>query len=102
MLQEKNLNNIKFLFGKYKIVALDEAQTIPEIGKTLKLIYDELPEYKIIVTASSSLELSSHITETLTGRNIKYKLFPLTLEEISQKNNNIQLKQKWFYCYFNG
>ncbi|NOY51442.1 MAG: ATP-binding protein [Chlorobi bacterium] len=94
ILQEKNLNNIKFLFGKYKIVALDEAQTIPEIEKILKLIYDELPEYKIIVTGSSSFELSSHITEALTGRNIKYKLFPLTLEEISQKNNNIQLKQK--------
>ena len=93
-LQNRDLERIKFLFGQNKIVALDEAQNIPFIGKTLKLIYDELPEYKLIVTGSSSFELSSHITEALTGRNIKFSVFPLTLREISQKIDGLQLTQK--------
>ena len=94
-LQNRDLERIKFLFGQNKIVALDEAQNIPFIGKTLKRIYDELPEYKLIVTGSSSFELSSHITEALTGRNIKFRVFPLTLQEISQKTNGLQLIQKF-------
>ncbi|RLD43710.1 MAG: hypothetical protein DRI89_04210 [Bacteroidetes bacterium] len=93
-LQNQNLEGIKFLFGQNKIIALDEAQNIPLIGKTLKLIYDELPEYKLIVTGSSSFELSSHITEALTGRNIKFRVFPLTLREINEKTEGLQLAQK--------
>jgi hypothetical protein len=94
VLQNRDLQAIKFLFGQNKIIALDEAQSIPQIGKTLKLIYDELPEYKLIVTGSSSFELSSHITEALTGRNIKFKVFPLSLNELSQKYDGLQLTQK--------
>ncbi len=94
ILQSMNLESIKFLFGQSRIIALDEAQNIPLIGKALKLIYDELPEYKLIVTGSSSFELSSHITEALTGRNIKFRIFPLLLNELSQKLNSIQLTQK--------
>ena len=94
VLQEKNLNRIRFLFGSNKIIALDEAQNIPEIGKVLKIIYDELPEYKLIVTGSSSFELSSHITEALTGRNIKFTMFPLTLHELNLMHGGLALQQK--------
>ena len=93
-LQSKNLESIKFFFGNKKIVALDEAQSIPEIGKIVKLIYDQLPEYKLIVTGSSSFELSSHVTEALTGRNIKFRMLPLSLEELGQKYSGQKLKQK--------
>ena len=93
-LNSMNIESIRFLFGNNKTIALDEAQSIPLIGKVLKLIYDELPEYKLIVTGSSSFELSSHITEALTGRNIKFRMFPLVLKELSQTRNNIQLTQK--------
>jgi len=93
-LNSMNIESIRFLFGNNKIIALDEAQSIPLIGKVLKLIYDELPEYKLIVTGSSSFELSSHITEALTGRNIKFRIFPLVLKELSQTRNSIQLTQK--------
>ncbi|MCF6171354.1 MAG: ATP-binding protein [Bacteroidales bacterium] len=93
ILQNQDLGRIKFLFGQNKIIALDEAQNIPLIGKTLKLIYDELPEYKMIVTGSSSFELSSHVAEALTGRNIKFMVFSLVLSEISQKRSSLQMTQ---------
>ena len=94
VLQSRDKARLQFLFGNHKIVALDEAQAVPEIGRTLKIIYDELPQYKIVVTGSSSFELSSFITEALTGRNIKFRMFPLTLTEISQKYSGHQLSEK--------
>ena len=94
VLQSSDIARLKYLFGNNKIVALDEAQAVPNIGKTLKIIYDELPQYKVVVTGSSSFELSAFVTEALTGRNIKFRMFPLSLPEISQKYPGIQLSQK--------
>ena len=45
-----------------------------------------MPEYKIIATGSSSFDLANKIIEPLTGRNIKFKLYPLSVNEIKQKN----------------
>jgi len=86
VLESKNLSLVKALFENKIIIALDEAQKINNIGSILKLIYDELPQYKIIATGSSSFELSNKIIEPLTGRNIKFKLLPLSLTEIKEKN----------------
>jgi len=91
ILSSLNVIRIKQLFGKNKIVALDEAQSISNIGIILKLIYDEMGEYKIIATGSSSFDLSSHVAEALTGRNIKFEMFPLSMDEIQRSKGNIQL-----------
>lgn len=86
VLESMDISSIKALFGPNKVIALDEAQTVKNIGKVLKLIYDELPQYKIIATGSSSFELSNLISEPLTGRNIKFRLYPLSINEITNKN----------------
>ena len=76
-------NQIKLLFDDAEIVALDEAQKIVNIGSILKYIYDNKDlDYKIIATGSSSFELSNKITEPLTGRNIKIKVYPYSLSEL--------------------
>lgn len=86
ILKSKNINEILSLFGEQNnIVALDEAQDIPDIGKILKLIYDdEKVKHKIIATGSSSFDLSTKVGEPLTGRNLKFNLYPLSIDEISQ------------------
>ena len=71
------------LVADYDIVAIDEAQRIPNVGLALKIIIDKFPHKRVIVTGSSSLEPSSGIQETLTGRTITYTLFPLSTAEIS-------------------
>jgi uncharacterized protein len=86
ILESRDLGAIKTLFGSKQIIAIDEAQTLDNIGAILKIIYDELPGYKIIATGSSSFELSTKVTEALTGRNLKFKLYPLSLDEIRQKD----------------
>jgi uncharacterized protein len=83
ILTERNLSKITALFDAYRIIALDEAQIIPEIGSILKLIYDDRQtDVQLIVTGSSSFELSNSTGEPLTGRNIAFRLYPLSLGEI--------------------
>jgi predicted AAA+ superfamily ATPase len=94
ILESKNLTQIKLLLENYKIVIFDEAQTIKNIGSVLKLIYDDKSiDTKIIVTGSSSFKLANKVVEPLTGRNVKFKLYPLSLKEISEKHNWLWLKE---------
>lgn len=68
--------------GSAKILAIDEAQAIPNIGKSLKVINDSMPDISIVVTGSSSFELAGQIGEPLTGRKNTRLLFPIALTEL--------------------
>ena len=85
--QTKNIAAIKNVFQGAKFVALDEAQTLPDVGLLLKLIYDDRDlDVKVIATGSSSFDLSNKTGEPLTGRNLSFRIFPLSLDEIKEKN----------------
>lgn len=75
---------LKSIIGGKKIVVFDEAQTIENIGKVLKVFHDTYPEVQIIATGSSSFDLSNKIKEPLTGRAIEFTLPPLSLAEIKK------------------
>ena len=66
-----------------KIVVFDEAQTIQNIGKILKIFYDTYPHIQIIATGSSSFDLANKIKEPMTGRAFEFMLLPLSIKEIS-------------------
>ena len=83
MLTTKTSVQLKALFGNHKIVVIDEAQRIENIGITLKLITDQLKEYQVIATGSSSFDLANKVNEPLTGRKWLFQLFPLTFEELA-------------------
>ena len=70
------------LFGKSKLVVIDEAQRIDNIGLTLKLVIDNFPDIQIIATGSSSFELANEVNEPLTGRKFEYFLFPISHNEL--------------------
>ncbi|MDI6804727.1 MAG: ATP-binding protein [Bacteroidota bacterium] len=80
--------------GDYKLIVLDEAQNIPNIGKVLKLITDTLNEVQIIATGSSSFDLASHTTEPMTGRVIHHKLYPLSSVEIKANEDWLNVDAK--------
>ena len=82
---------ISSLIGGYKLVVIDEAQRIPEIGIGLKLIVDSMPGIKLLVTGSSSLWLSSSINEPLTGRKFVYNLYPFSLGELKGFFNPVEI-----------
>ena len=69
--------------GKKKIVVIDEAQRIANIGLCLKLITDNIAGVQVIATGSSSFDLSNRISEPLTGRKLEYWMFPLSFGELA-------------------
>jgi hypothetical protein len=82
-LTDANISSLKQLTAGYKIVVIDEAQQVKNIGKTLKLITDHISEVQLLVSGSSALELAEEISEPLTGRKFEYFLYPLCYEELS-------------------
>ena len=72
-----NTDAIEELIGNKKLVVLDEAQAIKDIGLKIKIIHDTYPEIQIIATGSSAFELRNSTSEPLTGRSRLYNLFPL-------------------------
>ncbi|KKQ01395.1 MAG: AAA ATPase [Candidatus Roizmanbacteria bacterium GW2011_GWA2_36_23] len=82
LLTSRALSKLSLLVSGYDLVFIDEAQRIPEIGLSLKILLDNFPKLKVIVTGSSSLDLASKISEPLTGRIYSYKLFPISQGEL--------------------
>ena len=78
----------------YDLIAIDEAQRIKNIGMGLKILVDQLPNIKIIVTGSSSFELAGQIGEPLTGRKTTLTLFPLSQIEMGKLYNDYDLRSR--------
>jgi predicted AAA+ superfamily ATPase len=79
--------------GSNKIVFIDEAQRIPNIGLTLKLITDKLKDTQVIATGSSSFELANKMNEPLTGRKFIYQLYPLSFQELVNHHGLLEEKR---------
>ncbi|MBT3338728.1 MAG: ATP-binding protein [Anaerolineae bacterium] len=77
----------------YELIAIDEAQNIPNIGMALKILVDQRPDLKIIVTGSSSFELAGQVGEPLTGRKRTLTLYPLSQSELLSTHNRFELKE---------
>ncbi|MFO7811267.1 MAG: ATP-binding protein [Candidatus Delongbacteria bacterium] len=77
---------LKSIIGDNRTVIIDEAQKIDDIGNKLKLITDKMKGVDLVVTGSSSFELSNKITESLTGRKTEFHLFPLSFKEMADHN----------------
>lgn len=82
LLTSKNPERIRQYIGQSTLVVFDEAQRIPEIGELLKLLHDTYPDIQFIATGSSSFELFSKLSEPLTGRNVKFLLYPISMSEL--------------------
>ncbi|MFZ4634605.1 MAG: ATP-binding protein [Saprospiraceae bacterium] len=73
---------LRQLVGNKRVVVIDEAQRVRNIGLTLKLFIDELPELQLVATGSSAFELANEINEPLTGRKWEYYLYPVAWAEL--------------------
>ena len=104
-LNNKDLEFLEQLVGEAKLIFIDEAQKVANIGEALKLMVDFYKKKKqIIVTGSSSINLLDNTQEPLTGRKYVYQLFPLSLEEIYADKNYLKLTKELenlmiFGCY---
>jgi predicted AAA+ superfamily ATPase len=85
----RSVENYKQLIGSYRVLYIDEAQKIPDIGLKLKLMVDEIEGLKIIISGSSSFDISKEAGEPLTGRKHTFNLFALSENEYNQIENSI-------------
>lgn len=71
------------------LIVLDEAQRIPDVGLTLKILHDEFPSLRVVATGSSSFELSNQTQEPLTGRKREFFLYPIAWSEASSAGGSV-------------
>lgn len=93
ILDNINTQEIKRLIKSNKIVFIDEAQRINNIGLTSKIIIDQLKDVKLIISGSSAFYLNNEINESLTGRKWEYQLLPICWEEYEEKLGYIESEQ---------
>ncbi len=92
LLENQSIANYRRILGNCKLLVIDEAQEIPNIGKKLKLMVDTIANLKIIITGSSAFEINNQIGEPLVGRMKTLYLYPLAQIEFSKYENLIQIK----------
>ena len=81
LLNRPNTQQIKQIIGDNRLVFIDEAQRISEIGLTSKIIIDQFKDVQLILSGSSSFDLYNKVNESLTGRKWTFNLWPVSWEE---------------------
>jgi len=94
VLQDISTIKLKALIGKHQYIFIDEAQRIPNIGITLKLINDQFKKVQLLVSGSSTLEINNKTQEPLTGRKFEYHLFPISWEEFELHEGYLLAEQQ--------
>jgi len=84
-LTNPSIQKLKSILGNAKIVFIDEAQRIENIGITLKIIHDQFKDIQLLVSGSSAFELKNEMNEPLTGRKWEYNLYPISYEEYEKQ-----------------
>lgn len=93
LFENASSSRLKAIFSGKKIIVIDEAQRIHNIGLKLKLITDQIPDVQVIATGSSAFELANDINEPLTGRKWEYHLFPLSFSEMVSHHGLLEEKR---------
>lgn len=92
------------IIGNSKLLIIDEAQRIENIGLCIKLITDNLKNVKVFATGSSSFELANKINEPLTGRKWEYLLYPISYQEMVNHTSLLEekrlLEHRLIYGYY--
>ena len=103
-LENTSSARLKTLIGNHTIVVIDEAQRIDNIGLAAKIIYDTIPNVKVLLSGSSAFELKNKTNEPLTGRKWEYQLFPLSFAEMVNHHGLLEekrlLEHRMIYGYY--
>lgn len=104
LLANPTSSKLKNMIGNHRLIVIDEAQRIENIGICIKLIVDNIRHVKIIATGSSSFDLSNKMNESLAGRKWEYVLYPLSFEEMANYHGRNEekrvLEQRLVYGYY--
>ena len=97
VLESYDIHTYKQVLGQAKELIIDEAHLLSNPGRAAKIIYDQIPNIKLIITGSSALRIKNKSSESLAGRKIDYLLYPLTFSEyLVQKEIESSLNKRIF------
>lgn len=103
-LEQHTLPELRELVGDAELVLIDEAQRVKNIGLSLKIILDQIKTSRLLVSGSSSFELSNQINEPLTGRKWEFLLLPFSAGELAKHHGNFEeerhLAQRMTYGFY--
>jgi hypothetical protein len=75
--------------GEKYYFLIDEVQYCKDIGQKLKLIYDSFKNLKLLITGSSSLEVTSQTAKFLVGRLFAFELLPFDYYEFLNTKDEV-------------
>ncbi len=93
ILSSRDLKKLQDLTEGYDMLFIDEAQRIKDLGVNLKIIHDELPDLKLLVTGSSSFDIAYQISDSLAGRKWVYTMYPLSMHELRATMNPYEIRE---------
>lgn len=93
LLENAGSAKLRAISAGYRFVFIDEAQKIADIGNTLKLFTDVIPEVQVIASSSSAFELAQKSTEALTGRKYEFAMFPMMFRELMEHHGLLEEKR---------
>lgn len=104
MFEDTDETRIRTLIGNHDFLLVDEAQKIINVGNMLKIIADRIPDMKVIATGSSSFKLAKAVNESLTGRKLEFRLYPLSFKEMVGHTNLLEerrlIAHRMIYGYY--
>lgn len=71
----------QLLISSNGLIVIDEIQKLSDPGRAAKIFFDQLPQFRLIITGSSAFNIKNKASESLAGRKIDYHLYPLSLSE---------------------
>ncbi|MDR0403705.1 MAG: ATP-binding protein [Treponema sp.] len=93
LLEHRSAANYRRILEGITLLALDEAQAIPDIGQKMKFMVDEIPGLCIIAGGSSSFDLQNKTGEPLVGRSVHFRLTPFSQKEIASRESPLETRQ---------
>lgn len=93
LLKDINSTNLKLLVGSNKLIVIDEAQRVDNIGLVIKRMVDEYKDLQVMVSGSSSIRLGGTLNEPLTGRKYEYSLYPISTGELYETYGLVKTRQ---------
>lgn len=94
LFERRTIAHFQELVGDHRLLLIDEAQHIPQIGAALKLMVDEIPKLSVLVTGSSAFDLANDLGEPLTGRKKTIFLFPVSEKEARHAEHPTQWEDR--------
>jgi len=94
LINDRRVANYRRWLGDTRLLLIDEAQVIPDVGRSLKLLIDSFPDLTIFATGSSAFDLTNRTGEPLVGRQFTHTLYPLAQLELQATETYLQTRDR--------